>query len=188
MIAGVDEAGRGPLAGPVVAAAVILDASHLPAGLADSKQLSAARRERLYEDIVRSATWWAVGQASVEEIDRLNILRATLLAMERAVDALGAAPAEVLVDGKHTPRVNCRTEAIVKGDSSVPCIMAASIVAKVTRDRLMVELDASYPAYGFARHSGYPTVDHLAALRQHGPCPAHRRSFRPVKQLLENAS
>jgi ribonuclease HII len=185
MIAGVDEAGRGPLAGPVVAAAVVLGEHRVPPGLADSKQVSATRRDRLYDDIVRDAVAWAVGLASVEEIDRLNILRASLLAMERAVVALGLAPSAVLVDGTHVPRVACRAEAIVRGDRSVPSIMAASIIAKVTRDRLMDALDVDFPAYGFARHRGYPTADHLAALQRHGPSAAHRRSFRPVRLLLE---
>jgi len=187
MIAGVDEAGRGPLAGPVVAAAVVLDSANVPAGLADSKRLSAGQRERLFEDILQRAVCHAVGLASVEEIDRLNILKATMLAMERAVAGLRLAPRAIVVDGKHTPRVACPAEAIVKGDSTVPSIMAASILAKVTRDRIMDQLAAEFPAYGFDRHRGYPTPDHLAALRAHGPSHVHRRSFRPVRVLLEAA-
>jgi ribonuclease HII len=187
MIAGVDEAGRGPLAGPVVAAAVVLDASSVPAGLADSKRLSAAQRERLFEQIVEQAVCQAVGFASVEEIDRLNIFKATMLAMERAVAGLRLAPRAIVVDGKHTPRVACPAEAIVKGDTKVPAIMAASIIAKVTRDRVMAQLAVEFPVYGFDRHQGYPTAAHLAALRAHGPSDVHRRSFRPVRELLEAA-
>jgi len=187
MIAGVDEAGRGPLAGPVVAAAVLLDVAAMPAGLADSKRLSAVQRDRLFDDIVRRAVCHAVGIASVEEIDRLNIFKATMLAMERAVAGLRLAPRGIVVDGKHTPRVACAAEAIVKGDSTVPSIMAASIIAKVTRDRIMDELAAEFPAYGFERHRGYPTPEHLAALGVHGPSAVHRRTFRPVRELLEAA-
>ena len=182
MIAGVDEAGRGPLAGPVVAAAVVLSPARIIHGLADSKRLSARRRESLYAEILTDAASYGIGVASVEEIDALNILQATLLAMQRAVWALSPAPLEVLVDGLHTPVLACRARAIVRGDSSEPAIMAASIVAKVTRDALMDELDARYPVFGFCRHRGYGTVAHLAALRAHGPCPAHRHSFRPVRE------
>ena len=182
MIAGVDEAGRGPLAGPVVAAAVVLSPARIIRGLADSKRLSARRRERLCAEILADAASYGIGVASVEEIDALNILQATLLAMQRAVWALSPAPLEVLVDGLHTPVLACAARAIVRGDSSEPAIMAASIVAKVTRDALMDELDARYPAFGFGRHRGYGTVAHLAALRAHGPCPAHRHSFRPVRE------
>ncbi len=185
MIAGVDEAGRGPLAGPVVAAAVILDDARPVAGLADSKRLSAVRREALYERITASALAVGVGHASVEEIDGLNIFHATLLAMERALSALAHAPSRVVVDGKHTPRCACPAEAIVKGDATVAAIMAASIVAKVVRDRLMDELAQEYPVYGFERHRGYGTAEHLAALLAHGPAPCHRRSFAPVRQRLE---
>ncbi len=185
MIAGVDEAGRGPLAGPVVAAAVILDDARPLAGLADSKRLSPARREQLFVLIGEHAVCQGVGVASVEEIDRLNIFRATLLAMERALTALSVAPLRVLVDGTHTPRCACPAEAIVKGDGSVPAIMAASIVAKVTRDRLMDELARSFPAYGFERHRGYGTAEHLRALRTHGALACHRRSFAPVREALE---
>lgn len=184
MIAGIDEAGRGPLAGPVVAAAVILDESRPLAGLADSKRLSAARRSALYERIAVSALAFGVGQASVEEIDRLNIFRATLLAMERALAALALAPLRVVVDGKHVPRCACPAEAIVKGDATVPAIMAASIVAKVVRDGLMDGLAREFPVYGFERHRGYGTVEHLAALGVHGPSPCHRRSFAPVRLAL----
>ncbi len=184
MIAGVDEAGRGPLAGPVVAAAVILDDARPIDGLADSKRLSPARREALYECIATTAVCHAVGIASVEEIDRLNIFRATLLAMERALETLTFAPARVLVDGKHVPRCACPAEAIVKGDATVPAIMAASIVAKVARDRMMDALAREYPAYGFERHRGYGTSAHLSALLRLGPAPCHRRSFAPVRACL----
>jgi ribonuclease HII len=185
MIAGIDEAGRGPLAGPVVAAAVILDGARPLAGLNDSKRLSARQREHLFELIAAEAICHGVGLASVEEIDSLNIFRATLLAMERAVANLRLQPTRIVVDGTHTPRSACPASAIVKGDSTVPAIMAASIIAKVTRDRLMDALAAEFPAYGFAQHRGYPTRDHLAALALHGPSSVHRRSFRPVKMLLE---
>ena len=182
LVAGVDEAGRGPLAGPVVAAAVILDPRRPIEGLADSKTLTAARREALAREIRRHASAHAVAQADVAEIDALNILHATMLAMRRAVEALGVAPDEVLVDGNRCPDVACRVRAIVKGDRDVAAISAASILAKTVRDALLVELDATYPAYGFAQHKGYPTPEHLAALARHGPCPAHRRSFAPVAQ------
>ncbi len=185
MIAGVDEAGRGPLAGPVVAAAVILDDARPLAGLNDSKRLSALQRERLFDVITTGARCYAVGLASVEEIDRMNIFRATLLAMERAVMGLLPAPVRIVVDGKHTPRAACPAEAIINGDATVPAIMAASIIAKVTRDRLMDELAIEFPAYGFQQHRGYPTAAHLAALTLHGPSRVHRRSFRPVRLLLE---
>ena len=182
LVAGVDEAGRGPLAGPVVAAAVILDPRRPIEGLADSKTLTAARREALAREIRRHASAHAVAQADVAEIDALNILHATMLAMRRAVETLGVAPDEVLVDGNRCPDVACRVRAIVKGDRDVAAISAASILAKTVRDALLVELDAAYPAYGFAQHKGYPTPEHLAALARHGPCPAHRRSFAPVAQ------
>ena len=182
MIAGVDEAGRGPLAGPVVAAAVILDPACAIPGLADSKKLSAGQRERLFETITRDALAFAVAAASVEEIDRLNILAATLLAMRRAVDGLGVVPGEVLVDGNRLPDFPMRARAIVGGDDSEPCIMAASILAKVTRDAGMAALHCQYPGYGFDRHKGYGTALHLAALRRLGPSPAHRQSFRPVRE------
>ncbi len=182
LVAGVDEAGRGPLAGPVVAAAVILDERQPIAGLADSKKLSAARRDQLYDEIRAKALCCCVAQASVEEIDRLNILQATLLAMQRAVAGLRLKPGLVLVDGNRLPLLEMRAEAIVKGDAKVAAISAASILAKVTRDRGLELLDQHYPQYGFARHKGYGTAEHLQALRLHGPCPEHRRSFAPVAQ------
>jgi len=184
LIAGVDEAGRGPLAGPVFAAAVILDPDRPIAGLRDSKTLNAHRRETLANLIRRDAVAWAVASADVDEIDRLNILQATMLAMRRAVEALAIAPAEVLVDGNHCPRVKYAVRAIVKGDRDVAAISAASILAKTARDALLCELDAQYPLYGFAQHKGYGTAEHLAALLRHGPCPVHRRSFAPVAQAV----
>ncbi len=185
LVAGVDEAGRGPLAGPVVAAAVILDDLHRIAGLADSKTLTALRRERLHDEIRAKALCVSVGLASVEEIDRLNILQATLLAMRRAVEGLRLLPQQVLVDGNRLPVLKMPAEAIVKGDAKVPAISAASIVAKVQRDRLCAELHAQWPQYGFDGHKGYPTPEHLEALRLHGACPAHRRSYAPVRQVIE---
>jgi ribonuclease HII len=185
LIAGVDEAGRGPLAGPVAAAAVILDPERPIAGLADSKRLTPLQREALDLEIRAKALAFAVAFASVEEIDRINILQASLLAMQRAVENLGVAPQRVLVDGNRCPHLACEVEAIVRGDCSVPAISAASILAKVARDREMLVLDGSHPGYGFARHKGYPTGEHLAALRALGPCVLHRRSFRPVRLLLE---
>ena len=184
LIAGVDEAGRGPLAGPVLAAAVILDDLHPIKGLADSKKLSARRREQLYDEIRAKALCCAVAQASVQEIDELNILQATLLAMRRAVEGLRLVPKLVLVDGNRLPVLPMRAEAIVKGDALVAAISAASILAKVTRDRWCVEVDLQYPAYGFAKHKGYGTAEHLAALQAHGACPAHRTTFRPVTDVL----
>ena len=184
LVAGVDEAGRGPLAGPVVAAAVILDDLHPIEGLADSKKLSPARRERLYDEIRAKALCCAIGEASVEEIDRLNILQATLLAMRRAVDGLRLRPVKVLVDGNRLPVLDVLAEAIVKGDAKVPAISAASILAKVHRDRWCVEFDRAWPQYGFAAHKGYGTAEHLAALRAHGASPQHRRSFAPVAEVL----
>ena len=185
LVAGVDEAGRGPLAGPVVAAAVILDERQPIVGLADSKKLSAARREALYDEIRAKALCCCVAQASVEEIDRLNILQATLLAMQRAVAGLRLKPGLVLVDGNRLPLLEMRAEAIVKGDAKVAAISAASILAKVTRDRGLFQLDQQYPQYGFARHKGYGTAEHLQALRLHGPCPEHRSSFAPVAQAAQ---
>ena len=182
LVAGIDEAGRGPLAGPVVAAAVILDPARPIAGLRDSKLLSAPARERLAAAIRERALAWAVAEADVAEIDALNILQATLVAMRRAVEQLGIAPAEALVDGNRCPALACVTRAIIKGDRDVAVISAASILAKTVRDALLVELDAAYPVYGFAQHKGYGTPEHLAALARHGPCPAHRRSFAPVAQ------
>jgi len=182
LIAGVDEAGRGPLVGPVVAAAVILDPRHPIAGLADSKTLSPAKRERLFHEIRAKALCCSVAEASAQEIDALNILQATLLAMQRAVAGLRLPPKLVLVDGNRLPVLPMRADAIVKGDSKVAAISAASIVAKVHRDQLCVALDALYPVYGFSKHKGYGTAEHLAALALHGPCPEHRISFRPVAQ------
>ena len=187
LVAGVDEAGRGPLAGPVVAAAVILDDSRRIAGVADSKALTALQRDRLYDAIREKALCCSVGSASVEEIDRLNILQATLLAMQRAVEGLRLRPAKVLVDGNRLPRLDVLSEAIVGGDAKVEAISAASIIAKVTRDRLLLELDAQFPQYGFAAHKGYGTQEHLEALRLHGPCLHHRRSFAPVAARLSVA-
>lgn len=181
IVAGVDEAGRGPLAGPVVAAAVILCPDGL-VGLADSKTLSFARRERL-EALIREHCVFGIGMASVEEIDAINILQATMLAMTRAVEALGQEPHEVLVDGNRLPRWGYRARAIVKGDALHPCISAASILAKQERDRLMRAAAAKHPHYGWDRNMGYGTAEHLAALRRHGPTPLHRRSFAPVAQV-----
>ena len=186
LIAGVDEAGRGPLAGPVVAAAVILSPQHPIVGLADSKALTPARREALADEIRRRAMCWAIGQAEVEEIDRLNILQASLLAMQRAVEALSHPPGKVLVDGNCCPRLACPVEAIVKGDVTVPSISAASILAKVHRDLIMLDLDSRYPVYGFRQHKGYPTSVHLQALTDHGVSPIHRRSFSPVARAMKH--
>ena len=185
LVCGVDEAGRGPLCGPVVAAAVILDPARPIDGLADSKKLSEAARERLAPQIRERALAWAVAEASVEEIDRLNILHATMLAMQRAVMALGTAPAEVRIDGNRCPTLPYPARAIVKGDATEPSISAASILAKTARDAAMRELDARWPQYGLAVHKGYPTAAHLAALAEHGVQAFHRRSFAPVKKLLE---
>ncbi len=184
MIAGVDEVGRGPLAGDVVAAAVILDPTRPIPGLADSKQLTEARREALCEIILAQALTFAVARATVEEIDNLNILQASLLAMHRAVTALHIQPDFIYVDGNRLPRWSYSAEAVVKGDSRIAAIAAASILAKVTRDRELVALDALYPGYGFAQHKGYPTPAHLQALRELGPCSIHRRSFAPVRDWL----
>jgi ribonuclease HII len=184
LLAGVDEAGRGPLAGPVVAAAVILDDMQPIAGLADSKKLTARARDRLYDEIRAKALCCSIAEASVEEIDQLNILHATMLAMRRAVEGLRLRPALVQVDGNRVPTLTVPAEAVVKGDSKVQAISAASILAKVHRDRLCEELHACYPLHGFQAHKGYPTAEHVAALRQHGVTPAHRRSFAPVKVAL----
>ena len=181
MIAGVDEAGRGPLAGPVVAAAVILNPDRDMSDLRDSKALTADQRDRLAIQIRADAIAWAVACADVAEIDALNILQASLLAMRRAVAALSVVPTEALVDGDHCPDFGFPARAIVKGDRDVPSISAASILAKTTRDAMLVDLDRLFPAYGFAQHKGYATREHLAALNRHGPCPAHRR-FMPVVQ------
>ncbi len=186
-VAGVDEVGRGPLAGPVVAAAVILDPTRPVPGLADSKALSEKRRDALFEPIKAQALAWAIGRAEVEEIDAINILQASLLAMRRAVEQLDPAAEAALVDGNKLPRLACPALAVVKGDSRVEAISAASILAKVVRDREMVELDAQYPGYGLAGHKGYPTKAHIAALESLGVTPIHRRSFGPVKRLLAKA-
>lgn len=185
-VAGVDEVGRGPLAGPVVAAAVILDPQRPIAGLADSKALSEQRREELAILIRERAIAWAVGRAEIEEIDRINILQASLLAMRRAVLALRPQPEFALVDGNRCPALPCEAEAIIKGDATVAVISAASILAKVTRDREMVTFEQEYPGYGFASHKGYPTKAHLTALARLGVTPIHRRSFGPVKKCLQD--
>lgn len=184
LIAGVDEAGRGPLAGSVVAAAVILDELNPIDGLRDSKVLTARKREALFDEIRAKALCCCIAEASVEEIDELNILHATMLAMKRAVEGLRLKPAKVLVDGNRIPVLRIPAEAIVKGDAKVQAISAASILAKVTRDRQCLDLDARWPQYGFAVHKGYPTAAHLAALREHGACVAHRRSYGPVRRAL----
>ncbi|MBN7797523.1 ribonuclease HII [Parahaliea mediterranea] len=183
-LAGVDEVGRGPLAGDVVAAAVILDPARPITGLRDSKKLSQRRREALAEAIREQALAWSVARATVAEIDELNILHASLLAMKRAVESLPVQPGYVLVDGNRLPRWHYASEPVVKGDDRVPAIAAASILAKVQRDRELMDLDAQYPGYGFASHKGYPTATHLAALRELGVTPVHRRSFAPVRALL----
>jgi ribonuclease HII len=185
LVAGVDEAGRGPLAGPVVAAAVILDELKPISGLADSKKLTALRREKLFDEIRAKALCCSIAEASVEEIDRLNILQATLLAMRRAVEGLRLKPTMVLVDGNRLPVLEMRAEAIVKGDSLVPAISAASILAKVYRDRWCADYHQQYPQYGFAGHKGYGTAEHLSALREHGACPQHRKTFSPVAAVLK---
>jgi ribonuclease HII len=187
-LCGVDEAGRGPLAGPVVAAAVMLDPGRPIEGLRDSKKLSAAARERLADAIRERAAAWCVAEASVAEIDRLNILHATMLAMQRAVAGLARAPDDVWVDGNRCPDWTWRSRAVVKGDDKVASIAAASILAKTARDALMCRLHEEFPAYGFARHMGYGTAAHLAALKAHGACPQHRRSFAPVKLVLDQAT
>jgi ribonuclease HII len=187
LIAGVDEVGRGPLAGPVVAAAVILDATKPIEGLADSKVLSATRREELAHLIRERALCWALGRAEVEEIDHLNILQASLLAMQRAVTALNTYPDLVLVDGDQAPKLSCQVQTVVRGDATIPAISAASILAKVARDAEMCEMDTLYPGYGFAKHKGYPTGAHLRALERSGVSPMHRRSFGPVRRLLDGS-
>jgi ribonuclease HII len=184
LFAGVDEAGRGPLAGPVVAAAVILDDLHPIRGLADSKVLTPLQRDRLYDEIRAKALCCSIAEASVEEIDQLNILQATMLAMRRAVEGLRLKPVKVLIDGNRLPTLDVLAEAIVKGDALVPAISAASILAKVHRDRWCIAFHEEYPQYGFAGHKGYSTAEHMAALRQHGACPQHRRSFAPVAEVL----
>ncbi|MEN9820394.1 MAG: hypothetical protein RL176_296 [Pseudomonadota bacterium] len=187
-ICGVDEAGRGPLVGSVVAGAVVLDPNQPIMGLRDSKKLSPARREKLYAEIMQKARAWGVGQASPGEIDTLNILQATMLAMRRAIEALserlGEWPSKALIDGNHCPILPIASEAIIKGDAKEPAISAASIIAKVTRDQQMQVLHAQYPQYGFNQHMGYPTEAHMQALKQYGPCEEHRRTFAPVRDLI----
>jgi ribonuclease HII len=185
LLAGVDEVGRGPLAGPVVAAAVILDPGFAIAGLADSKCLSEKRREQLAGEIRAHALAWALGRAEVEEIDRINILQASLLAMQRAVQALDPQPDYALIDGNRCPQLGCPAEAVIKGDARIAAISAASIIAKVARDQEMREMDACYPGYGLAGHKGYPSKAHLEALQRLGVTPIHRRSFGPVRRLLD---
>jgi len=187
-VCGVDEAGRGPLAGPVYAAAVILDPARPIAGLRDSKALAAARREALAVQIRERAAGWAVASASVDEIDALNILQATMLAMRRAVEALDPAPALARIDGNRAPALACAVQTLVRGDALDPAISAASILAKTARDAALMTLHAQWPAYRFDRHKGYPTAEHLSLLRVHGPSPAHRRSFAPVRALLCDAA
>jgi ribonuclease HII len=184
IVAGVDEAGRGPLAGPVVIAAVVLDPDKPLDGLDDSKKLSEKRREALFPLIVERSLAWTVVAIEVDEIDRINILQATLLGMRRAVEQLVPSPSLALIDGNRAPALTCAVRTIVGGDSLEPAISAASVLAKVTRDRLMKKLHIDYPDYGFDRHKGYPTADHLARLIRYGPCPIHRRSFAPVKRVL----
>ncbi|WP_028304724.1 ribonuclease HII [Oceanospirillum maris] len=185
LLAGVDEVGRGPLVGSVVTAAVILDPKQPIEGLADSKKLSEKKREKLFDEIKEKALAWHIAEGSVEEIDRLNILHATMLAMQRAVEGLKPAAEFVLVDGNRCPDLPCPSMAVVKGDARHAAISAASILAKVYRDRQMAELEQEYPGYGFAQHKGYPTKQHFAALKALGPIPEHRRSFKPVQQSLE---
>ncbi|OIN01323.1 ribonuclease HII [Polynucleobacter sp. QLW-P1DATA-2] len=189
-ICGVDEAGRGPLVGAVVAGAVVLDPNNPIEGLKDSKKLTPAKREFLYEQIMEKAKAWGVGEASPTEIDEVNILQATMLAMRRAIEdlttRLGNWPDKALIDGNRCPELPIAAEAIVKGDSKEPAISAASIIAKVTRDRQMQLLHERYPEYGFAQHMGYPTEAHFAALKRYGVCDQHRRSFSPVRKVLEN--
>jgi ribonuclease HII len=184
LLAGVDEVGRGPLFGDVVTAAVILDPNNPIDGLADSKRLTDKRRDVLFDEIKAKALSWCVARANVEEIDRLNILHATMLAMQRAVEGLEVRPEFVLIDGNRCPSLSIACQSVVKGDSKVAAISAASILAKVTRDREMIALDRHYPQYGLAKHKGYPTAAHLAAIAEHGITPYHRRSFGPVKKLL----
>lgn len=189
-VCGVDEAGRGPLVGAVVAGAVVLDPAKPIDGLKDSKKLTAAKRDFLYEQILENAKAWGVGEASPAEIDQINILQATMLAMRRAIEdlsiRLGAWPEKALIDGNRCPELPIAAEAIIKGDAKEPAISAASIIAKVTRDRLMMQLHEQYPEYGFAQHMGYPTEAHFAALKQYGACSEHRRSFSPVRKVLES--
>ncbi|MFC3606412.1 ribonuclease HII [Stutzerimonas tarimensis] len=185
LVAGVDEVGRGPLCGPVVTAAVILDPARPICGLNDSKKLSQARREALFDEICSKALAWSIARADVEEIDRLNILHATMLAMQRAVEGLGVTPRLALIDGNRCPALAVPSAPVIQGDAQVPAIAAASILAKVSRDREMGQMDLHYPGYGFASHKGYATAVHLEALQRLGPTPIHRRSFAPVRMLLE---
>jgi len=185
LLAGVDEVGRGPLAGAVVAAAVILDPASPIEGLNDSKKLTEKKRERLSKEIKEKALSWALGRAEVEEIDEINILQASLLAMKRAIEALPVTPEYALIDGNKCPDINVACEAVIKGDSRVAAISAASILAKVSRDHEMIELDQQYPGYGLAKHKGYPTAVHMKALKEQGVSNIHRRSFRPVRECLE---
>ena len=189
-VCGVDEAGRGPLVGAVVAGAAVLDPDKPIDGLKDSKKLTAAKRDFLYEQILENAKAWGVGEAGPAEIDQINILQATMLAMRRAIEdlsiRLGAWPEKALIDGNRCPELPIAVEAIIKGDAKEPAISAASIVAKVTRDRQMMRLHEQYPEYGFAQHMGYPTEAHFAALKQYGACSEHRRSFSPVRKVLES--
>lgn len=182
--AGVDEAGRGPLAGPVCAAAVILDPARPIEGLADSKKLSKKKRAALEAEIKEKALAWCVAWGEVEEIDEINILQSTMLSMKRAVEGLSIAPDKVIVDGNRAPRLSCRVEAVVKADAKVPEVSAASILAKTARDRLMEKMDEEHPGYGFAKHAGYGTKEHVEAIRRLGPSPIHRRSFEPVKTMI----
>jgi len=188
LVAGVDEVGRGPLAGPVVTAAVILDPDHPIEGLMDSKKLSETRREELAEQIKMYSLAWSIGRAEVEEIDAINILQATMLAMQRAVAELSPSPEHVLIDGNRCPSFDCTAEAIIKGDGLIPAISAASIIAKVCRDNEMAELDSQYPGYGLAGHKGYPTKAHREAIIKLGVTPIHRRSFGPVRRVIEDRS
>ena len=183
-LAGVDEVGRGPLAGPVVAAAVILDPNKPILGLADSKKLSEKKREKLYDEIIEKALAFKISEASVTEIDEINILHASMLAMKRSIEGLSIMPEYVLIDGNRCPDISITSEAVVKGDSRVECISAASIIAKVYRDRMMIQLDALYPGYGLAKHKGYPTKSHLSALKELGVNKLYRKTFKPVAQLL----
>ena len=188
IIAGVDEAGRGPLAGPVVSAAVILDPNYKLVGLNDSKKLSVIKRKALSDEIKTHSKAWSIGIATVEEIDDLNILGATLLSMKRAIKDLSGVPEKVIVDGQFTPEIDVPSEAIIQGDATEESIMAASIIAKVERDMIMVELDKKYPHYGFSKHKGYPTKLHLQILKKFGPCNDHRQTFKPVKTYLAELS
>lgn len=185
LTAGVDEAGRGPLAGPVVVAAVILDPLQTPDGLNDSKRLSEKQREALFPQIQQQALAWSVVEVGVDEIDELNILQATLLGMQRAVESLSPAPLLALIDGNRAPALQCEVRTIVQGDRLEPAISAASILAKVTRDRLMEDFHRRFPCYGFDRHKGYPTAEHLRLLVENGPCAIHRKSFAPVRHALQ---